>query len=142
VPFRLYFRPNRQCRREEDKNQLGANVDHSRYTTGPFGISSGALPDAVSNVRIAAQDKTSTVTWSPVAGTTSYVVLFEWMVYNSEVGAPLPVYITREVVGGSSSSFTYGRKLTRAAVVAVTGGTIASSAKQFTALNRVNDVSA
>jgi hypothetical protein len=94
----------------------------------------------VSNVRVAAQEKTSTVTWSPVAGATSYVVLFEWMVYNSEVGAPLPVYISREVTGGSSSSFTYSRKLTRAAVVAISGGTIASSAKQFTPVNRVSDV--
>lgn len=82
------------------------------------------------------------MTWTPVSGATGYVVLMEWMVYNSEVGAPLPVYVAREVFGGGSSSFTFSRKLTRVAVVAISGagGTIGGGAKQFTALNRVGDV--
>jgi hypothetical protein len=117
-----------------------ADASYSRWTTGSFGISSGSLPDVVSNIRIAAQEKTSTVTWTPVSGATSYVVIFEFKIYNSEVGAPLPVYDAREVTGGSSSSFTYSQKLTRVAVVAVSGGTVAGGAKQFTALSKVNDV--
>lgn len=73
-----------------------------------------------------------------MSGASGYVVLVEWLV-NSEVG-PLPFVWAREVAGGSSTSFTYNRKFTRAAVVAINGGTVVGGAKQFTPLDDVADV--
>lgn len=101
--------------------------------------SSGGLPAAPQGIRIQAGTSSSTVSWSPVSGATSYVVVLEYTYPNSEVG-PIPQVISKEVTGGSSTSFVYSRKINKAAVIALTGGTISGGAKQFTPLDDISDV--
>lgn len=109
----------------------------SRYTTPSIRVSSGTLPPAPQNVRIQNTNRPSTVSWSPVADATSYVVVFE-LKTDSEVGV-VSVYSSREAIGGSTTSVTIDSTVYSATVVALYGGTIASGAKRFTPLDNVRD---
>jgi hypothetical protein len=95
-------------------------------------LTPGNLPGVVENVQIMSAQRDSTVTWSPVQGSSGYVVLVEWYV-DSEVG-PIPFVWARQV-GAEATSFQYNREFTRVSVVAIGQGTA------FTALNVVADVS-
>jgi hypothetical protein len=117
------------------------SLSGSNWTTGSLPILSDSLAGEVTGVRLISGN-TSTVTWEPVDGATNYIILTE-VLSDSEVG-PRPIVIAYEIFGARARIHSTTGNVLRAAVLANRGGDngrLSGGAKQFTALDRVFEVS-